>query len=246
MRQVPILLYHWFDTPEAPSGTRSPQLCIAPDDFRSQMQFLARRGFRTVRLADALAGRPLPPRPIVISFDDGTLDFWRHARPVLEDVGFRATLFVVTGYVGGESSWDAALGEPARPLLSWEQIVALHRAGHEIGSHTHEHRVLTDVGDDEARRQLVESRRVLADRLGEPPALVAWPRGFYGDRHKALARDAGYAGGCAVILKPADLRRADRFALQRMPIKGNESTLRFRLRLALSRRIRLGPAGSRA
>lgn len=244
MRQVPILLYHWFDSPEAPRGTRSPQLCITPQLFREQLRFLERRGFRTVRLGDALAGRGLPPKPLVISFDDGTLDFWRHARPALDDCGFKATLFVVTDFVGGASSWDASLGEPARPLMSWEQIVALHREGHEIGSHTHQHRVLTELDDTSARGQLEESRRVLAERLGAPPELVAYPRGFYDERHKRLARDAGYSGACAVILNFGDLRRADRFELKRMPIKGTESMRRFRLRLALARRIRLVEARS--
>jgi len=239
MRQVPILLYHWFDVPEAPARTQSPQLCIRPADFRAQMEYLKRKGYQSVRLSDAITGEALPPKPIVISFDDGTLDFWKYARPALTDCGYTATLFVVTDYVGGESSWDAALGEPARPLMSWEQVAELQSEGHEIGSHTHAHRVLTDLDDAEAQHQLAESRRVLAERMGGAPDLLAYPRGFYEERHKRLAREAGYRGACAVILNVGDLRRADDYALMRMPIKGTESMLRFRLRLALAKRIRL-------
>jgi len=192
-----------------------------------------------VSLSRALGDGPLPERPIVISFDDGTADFWHHARPALAEHGFTATLFVVTGHVGGESSWDAALGEPARRLMGWDQIGELHRAGHEIGSHTHRHRVLTELSDDEVRDQLKASRDTLAERLGRPPEFVAYPRGFYEPRHKSLAREAGYRGACAVTLKLGDVWSADSYELKRMPIKGTESMLRFRLRLWLAGQARL-------
>ena len=94
-------------------------------------------GYETVSLGRALglAGEaPLPQRPLVLTFDDGTLDFWEHARPVLDLHGFSATLFVVTGHVGGESGWDRDLDEPDRPLMSWDQLRELDRAGYEIGS----------------------------------------------------------------------------------------------------------------
>lgn len=249
MRQCPILMYHWFRQGGTPSASRSPQLEITPELFERQMTHLRRTGYRTVRLAEAFgdtAGTPLAGRPIVISFDDGTLDFLEHAHPALARHGFTATLFVVTAHVGGESTWDRALGEPARPLLSWEQILELRDAGHEIGSHTHTHRPLTDLSDHEARDELERSRDVLAERLGEMPEYLAYPRGFYAGRHKRLVSGAGYSGACAVILRWGDLARADRFELKRMTIKGNESMLRFRMRLWLCRMVRYRSHGTPA
>ena len=112
MTQCPILMYHWFRPGGARSVSRSPQLEITPETFGRQLAALADDGYRTVSLGRALGldgEDSLPPRPIVITFDDGTLDFWEHAKPALDRYGFSATLFVVTGHVGGQSTWDRAL-----------------------------------------------------------------------------------------------------------------------------------------
>jgi peptidoglycan/xylan/chitin deacetylase (PgdA/CDA1 family) len=241
MNQVPILMYHWFREEGAASRSLAPQLEIAPGLFGLQMQYLRRRGYRTVSLDQAMAPPPrrrLPEKPIVITFDDGTLDFWQHARPVLEQHGFTATVFVVTGRVGATSDWDLDLGEAERPLMNWDQIEALHQAGFEIGSHTESHRPLTGLSDDEVREELTHSREALFTKLGVAPSFLAYPRGFYEARHKRLVRESGYWGACAVVLGWRDLRRSDDYELKRMTIKGTESMLRFRLRLALSRRVR--------
>lgn len=241
MRQCPILMYHWFRRKGVPSSSRSPQLEITPELFGRQMAMLSRAGYRSVSLGRAVSaagdGR-LPRRSVVITFDDGTLDFWEHAKPILEQHGMTATLFVVSGQVGGTSTWDRELGEPDRRLMSWDQIRQLHRDGFEIGSHTHTHRPLTELSDEEVLSELERSRRTLADELGAVPQFLAYPRGFYTERHKRLVREAGYAGACAVILRWRDLWRADPYALKRMSVKGVESMFRFRVRLALCRLVR--------
>ncbi len=240
MRQCPILMYHWFRSIKSPSFSRSSQLEITPHVFELQMKYLKDKKYQTVPLQEAVFPEnesDLPSKPIVITFDDGTLDFWEFARPVLQKYGFNAVLFIVTGYVGKESTWDKHLGEPPRPLMSWDQIAELHRAGFEIGSHTHTHRSLTELTDREACLELKESREVLMDKLGTNPEYLAYPRGFYEARHKQMAREAGYNGACAVILKWRDLLHSDRFELKRMTIKGTESINRFGLRLQLSKVI---------
>jgi peptidoglycan/xylan/chitin deacetylase (PgdA/CDA1 family) len=242
MNQVPILMYHWFRREGSLSTSRSPQLEITPQAFEAQLGLLGRRGYRTVALralVDPAARAGLPERPLVLTFDDGTLDFLEHARPALERHGFRATLFVVAGRVGGESDWDRALGEPPRPLLSWAQLADVQRAGFEIGSHSFSHRPFTTIDDGEVQEEAARSRDLLGERLGAAPDVLAYPRGFYHPRHKAIVRRAGYLGACAVILGFRDLRSADAYALKRMTVKGGESLLRFRMRLALAGRIPL-------
>ncbi len=204
------------------------------------MRWLRDHGYHGVRLDEALdPPGAFPGRPVAITFDDGTRDFWEHARPVLSECGFGATLFIVSGEVGGRSEWDRELGEPARPLLDWDQIAALHGEGFEIASHTRTHRVLTRLSETEARDELEGSRADIERVVGTAPAYLAYPRGQYGPEHKRMAREAGYRGACAVVLGFSDLRRADRFELRRMTVKGTESMLRFRARLGLGARIRL-------
>jgi peptidoglycan/xylan/chitin deacetylase (PgdA/CDA1 family) len=241
MRQPPILMYHWFREAGRPSSSRSPQLEITRALFERQMTTLRRRGWSAVPLREALSTRPAESRrTVALTFDDGTADFWTHARPVLASHGFRATLFVVTGHVGGESTWDRALGEPPRVLLDWDRLARLRDEGHEIGSHTRSHRVLLELDSRAARSEMVASRQDLAERLGTPPRFLAYPRGFFRDEHKRMARESGYEGACAVILRWGDLGGADRYALRRMTVKGTESMLRFRLRLLLASRVSLG------
>jgi peptidoglycan/xylan/chitin deacetylase (PgdA/CDA1 family) len=242
-------MYHWFRAAGVPSPSRSPQLEITPELFGRQMALLKRSGYTPISLGRALSAADRDAglrRPIVITFDDGTLDFWHYARPALQRCGFTATLFVVTGHVGGSSTWDRELDEPDRPLMDWDQLRVLQRDGFEIGSHTHSHRPLTELTDEAARLELKRSRRVIEDEVGTTPGYLAYPRGRYTDRHRVLAREAGYAGACAVILRWRDLRCADRYALKRMTVKGAESMFRFRLRLALSRLVRYVDGGTPA
>lgn len=238
-RQCRVLMYHWFLPKGQTSSSRSPQLEITPERFAEQMALLAESGFRTIALGEWLRGsRADDPKSIVLSFDDGTADFWEHARPVLKRHGFSATLFVVSGHVGGRSDWDRDLGEPARPLMDWKQLRELQEQGFEIGSHTDTHRPLTELEDTQAALQLNRSRATLTQQLGREAELLAYPRGFFADKHKQMAREAGYRGACAVILGWNDLRVGERFAIRRMTIKGRESMARFKLRLALTRAVR--------
>jgi peptidoglycan/xylan/chitin deacetylase (PgdA/CDA1 family) len=234
-------MYHWFRRAGAPSISRSPQLETTPEEFVRQMAFLGRAGYRTVPLARVLTGPGGAVgfrRSVVLTFDDGTLDSWEQARPVLDRHGFTATLFIVSGHVGGRSTWDRDVGEPSRPLMSWNQIRELQEAGFEIGSHTHTHRPLGRLSDAEARSELELSFRTLEQQLGTVPRFLAYPRGSFTERHKRLARETGYSGACAVLLRWGDLMRSDRYALMRMTVKGGESMFRFRIRLAASRLVR--------
>jgi peptidoglycan/xylan/chitin deacetylase (PgdA/CDA1 family) len=240
MTQVPILMYHWFRDGRRPAS-RSPQLELEPELFERQLRWLSQAGYRSVSLAEALA-RPRKPRTVVLTFDDGTADFWEHARPALDRHAFRATLFVVTGHVGGESVWDERLGEPPRELLTWEQLETLAREGHEIGSHTHSHRPFIEQDDAAVRRELERSREILRERLGRAAEFVAYPRGLYRPEHKRLVREAGYRGACAVVLRWRDLRRSDDYELKRVTVKGGESLFRFRTRLRLAGLVRHRPA----
>mgnify|MGYP006434155271 CR=1 FL=1 len=226
MMQVPILMYHWFRPAHRISVSRSPQLEIAPEFFEHQIRCLHERGYRSVSLNAALSDEPAivrPPRSIVLTIDDGTLDFWTFGRPILEKYGFTALIFVVTGCVGTESRWDRHLYEPPRPLMTWDQIINLHRAGFEIGSHTHTHRNLTELDDRTAWSEIADSKKVLTEKLGVSPKFIAYPRGLYHATHKEMARKAGYLGACAVVFRWKDLAHSDIFELKRMTIKGAES-----------------------
>ena len=113
---VPILTYHSLDDSGAVTS-------VAPRDFREHMHILAERGFAGISLSallDSWDGRgALPPRPVVITFDDGFANMLEHAAPLLSGLSFGATVFVVSGRCGLTNDWpNQGPNAPRLPLLS--------------------------------------------------------------------------------------------------------------------------------
>ena len=136
---------------------------VSPPEFARQMAWLAEAGYTTIRLdAWQEAERQGPDalrRRVCLTFDDAYADFVSAAMPVLERHGFGATMFVPTGFMGGAADWDASFGPPA-PLMTWDDLDTLFRAGVEIGAHTITHPRLTEVEDDAAHRAFHPDRQL--------------------------------------------------------------------------------------
>ena len=214
-RALPVLMYHHV-TPNDGLVT------VAPATFRRQMAWLARHGYRSVGCRDLegfLAGAPLPAKSVLITFDDGYLDNYVHAHPVLAEFGLHAALFLVTGWIGddGKPRRHAGVGGalPACPdhrtakaaidagradevMLRWSEIEVMQAAGtFEFHSHTHAHtrwdKTVADATEREARlaTDLAASRATLAAHCGDS-AHLCWPQGHYDDGYKRVARNAGF------------------------------------------------------
>ena len=183
---VPILMYHRIDTltPSLPAITRS--LTVDPRDFAAQMRWLKAHGFHTItqrQLFMALEhGRPLPAKPVLITFDDGYRDVFSKASPVLRKLGMTATAYVITERISGDDI----------SFLTWGMLQALERRGIEIGSHTVTHAELPSLPDPVALRELIRSRRVLEEHLGHPVQWFAYPAGKFNPHDVQLVRQAGY------------------------------------------------------
>ncbi len=197
---VPILMYHRVDVlrPTLPAITR--RLTVAPDDFAAQMRWLRAHGYHTItqrRLFDALErGKPLPAKPVLLTFDDGYRDVFGKAMPILARLHMRATAYVITARISG----------PDPSFLTWSRVRALERHGFDIGSHTVHHLELTALPDASALSELTASRRVLERHLGHPVQWFAYPAGAF-DAHAAdLVREAGYV--LAVTTRPGSAQSA--------------------------------------
>ena len=134
-RLLPILYYHHVG--ERRESGRRRRLWISNERFAEQMSYLAREGYQCLTLRDGEAflqgDERTRPRAVVLTFDDGYKDFHEFAYPLLRQYGFGATVFVVTGQVGGLSRWDAG---SETPLMGWTELRDLAAHGIEIGSHT--------------------------------------------------------------------------------------------------------------
>jgi peptidoglycan/xylan/chitin deacetylase (PgdA/CDA1 family) len=193
-REVPILMYHSVadDGPAELAPYR-----VSPAAFREQLRYLRRQGFHSITVAEwgasLGAGRPLPGRPVILTFDDGYKDFIENAWPALERADFSGTVFVVTEKVGGLADWDE-LADSAPPLMSWGDLAALRDKGVEIGSHSATHQDMQTLSSAGVLREGELARSTLRDKLGLDATAIAFPWG----RSDASVREA--LAGCGYRL----------------------------------------------
>lgn len=206
--RVPILTYHSLDDSGAVTS-------VAPGDFVQHMRLLSRRGFTGISLSQLLDGWErkivLPARPVVLTFDDGFANLLHHAAPLLSELKFSATLFVVSGRCGQTNDWpDQASGIPRLPLLTWDELAQLANAGWEIGAHTVTHRRLTALSIEEAQHEILNSKSTIEHRIGRPVTTFAYPFGLMNKASRECVR-GNFRAACSVdfgTTSPQDKRDA--------------------------------------
>jgi glycosyltransferase involved in cell wall biosynthesis len=175
------------------------------------MRYLQTAGYTSISLSDfVVCGDDrsiLPERPVVITFDDGLASHYTIAYPILRKYGLTATFFVRVGL----------LGQPGN--LSLDQLRLMHQNGMAIESHSLTHPFLTQVTEDELKRQLVESKRLLGEKLGGDCQFISIPEGIYSNRVLAMVKESGYAGAATSDLGMnrvgCDLYRLNRIGIHR-------------------------------
>ena len=192
-----VLMYHKInDAADAP-------LTVPVSLFDEQMGMLRELGYTVVHLDAVLDhfrnGAELPNRPVLITFDDGYRDNLDNAAPVLARHGYRAVVFVPIGYLDGAGPLphDEVLARRGAhaPTLDWGALGELEAAGLRVESHGITHRALTELDEAAARREIIESKARLEERLGRRVQAFAYVKGSAADFrpvHMQLLRDAGY------------------------------------------------------
>lgn len=220
---VPILMYH--SVAVAPNST-TRALSVAPEAFAEQMALIGDLGL-TPLTTTALAAhwryrRPLPARPVLITFDDGYEGVHRYALPVLAKHGFPATLFAATGWLRGPHDTGGGLDA----MLDWDQVRELTGSGVEIGGHTHSHPQLDQLDDAALAAELEHSTGILTDELGARPLSFAYPYGYSSRRVREAVRAAGYTQALAVGNALAR-RRQGPYALRRVTVRRGTGVAEF-------------------
>jgi peptidoglycan/xylan/chitin deacetylase (PgdA/CDA1 family) len=185
--ELPILMYHRIDrlTAGMPAVTRG--LTVSPSVFAGQMAWIEAHRFHTVtqlQVWNALMhGRPLPSRPVLITFDDAYRDVVRYAAPLIRRDHAHATAYVITNRLSHGR---------VTPWMRWDQLPLLERDGFDIGSHTVSHVDLVAAATADARFELRASRFALERYLHEPVRWLAYPYGEVDPAVERLAEQAGY------------------------------------------------------
>lgn len=193
---VPILMYHLVAN--APAGTAYPDLWVAPERFRQQVDALRDAGFTAVTMSEVWAawheGGRLPRRPVVLSFDDGDITHALNVAPVLKQAGWPGVLNLAVNH----------LGKGGLPMWGAKRLL---KQGWEIDSHTTDHLDLTTLDAAGLERELAGSRALLRKRLGVETRFLCYPAGRNDATVRAAARKAGYVA--ATTVDPGRARRGD-------------------------------------
>lgn len=187
--RVPILMYHRIAVLAGDEPAVTVGLTVDPGEFTLQMQWLKDSGFTSItqmQLYDALElGKPLPPKPVLITFDDGYRGIATTAAPIMTRVGMIGTAYVITDRI-------AQLKKTAPTWLTWPQLRTLEQRGWDIGSHTVSHSEIPHMSTDAAMKTLRGSRFVLEKHLGHPVQWFCYPAGAVNAAAVADVQNAGY------------------------------------------------------
>jgi peptidoglycan/xylan/chitin deacetylase (PgdA/CDA1 family) len=231
-----ILCYH------ACSPTWDSPLAVSPEQLGKQIQRLLSQGFAPMTFSDAVRNRS-GRRPLAVTFDDAYINVFAHARPVLDELGVKATVFVPTGHVGlgiaaawgpAQEEWIGTAQGEELVVMDWAELRTLRDSGWEIGSHSHSHRRLTTLSPEEVAEELTLSRQICLAELEECNA-ISYPFGAVNPSIESAAVAAGYTAGAAVHARPPH----SVMAWPRVDIYGGDGRMSVRISTSrLGRQVR--------
>lgn len=208
---------------------------VSLEKFRQQIRILKEAGYEAVtlrELASAMKGKgKLPPKPVVVTFDDGYEGTARNALPVMQEHGMRGVLFAIAGRIGGRNDWDRKSGGPELPLMGEAEIRRLLAAGWELGAHTVSHPRLTTLAPREAQMEIWSSKETLEEKFKTPVDSLSYPYGAHSPDLCEMVRKAGYKAG-VTIFSSAPSVTADLWRMRRVFPHAGDSSLTFRLKLS--------------
>ncbi len=210
---VPILMYHYVSEIPPDADVYRLDLTVTPDRFEAQLRYLREQGYQSVTLADVYetltTGKPLPERPIVLSFDDGYKDALTHVLPLLQMYGFVGEFFVLAT----PAHFEAA------QYLTWNDMRTMADAGMSIQAHGRDHYDLTNRPYDFLVYQILGAREAVEAHTGRPVRFFCYPSGRHDAATEAVVASAGYWGAVTTAWG-TELRLDNRYAWPRVRIKG--------------------------
>jgi peptidoglycan/xylan/chitin deacetylase (PgdA/CDA1 family) len=228
--RTPLRILYYHSISDAPIRSS-----VSPAAFESQIEYLVRSGHHLLSLSDATrrlaSGVPLQAKSVVITLDDGFDDNYENAFPILRRFGVTASIFLTVSYIGTDRLPTLTRTDFIPRPLSWEQVKEMHVHGIEFGSHTLTHPMLSTIPLDEVRREVVESKRVIEDKLGTPVLFFCYPRGDFSVDVRNIVQEEGYLAACTT-LPGTNSSRTDPFALRRTYVGRHDVSAEFARKVA--------------
>ena len=210
---IPILYYH------SVSPSADNEVIITPEILKSELQYLKDEGYTTLTLNEVsdylLNSSAIPSKSIVITFDDGYMDNYDNAFPILKELGMKATIFCITSKLDGSY------------YLSPNAIKEMSDYGIDIQSHTVTHPKLDSLTYDEQLTELKESKKTLESITGKPVTSIAYPFGNFNEDTIKAAEASGYSLGFTTNRGLAD-RNDDYLQIDRIYVSSNYDLKTFK------------------
>lgn len=235
-QRVPVLMYHRIGQTHNPWERK---YCVTPERFAEHMAALEGAGMQAVSIDRFFAwldhGEELPAGSFLLTFDDGFLGVHENAAPVLEELAWPATVFLVSALIGQEDSWSKHENPGGRtyPLMGREHIDSLAKRGFSFHSHSRHHADLTALSMEALQEEVAGAKLELEDVLGVDVRYFAYPYGKFDESVFQAVKDAGYRAAFSV--QPGFNREdVDRFRIRRLDVFGTDTAA------MLLRKVRLG------
>jgi peptidoglycan/xylan/chitin deacetylase (PgdA/CDA1 family) len=208
-------MYHYVGGLPANADALRRDLTVSAKNFEAQLNYLEQEGYEAITLNDLLlnltVGEPLPPKPIMLTFDDGYADAYTNAFPLLKQFGFTGTFFLIT----------KPIDEHNVDFLSWAQVKEMHTAGMKFEPHSYDHPDLRNRGYDFLVFQILGPKQAIEARTGEECRFYAYPSGYYDQEVIDVLRSAHF-WGAVLTAQGATHTSADAFTLNRIRVRGGE------------------------
>jgi peptidoglycan/xylan/chitin deacetylase (PgdA/CDA1 family) len=200
MLSIPILTYHKISYQKEFGLTT-----INPDIFKVQLEILKNQQYRSKIFKDFDENSTRAEFNFILTFDDGYESVYRYAFPLMQEFNFKGVVFIITDYIGKKNDWESYPVLRKFTHLSKEQIIELHRAGFEIGSHGRRHLFLSNKPDRILKTEIEDSKKFIEDLTGSVVRSFCYPFGRYNRRVVEFVRAAGYkyALGRAYMIRNA-------------------------------------------
>lgn len=203
-KNVKVLMYHRVLKEIPPKG--SPWHYVTTSDFEKQMKWLDRIGYNSITFEDYqlyLEGKlSLPRKSVVITFDDGYLDTYTNAIPIMLKYNMKGVIFVMGNRELREAEWEQHEDDQPCYLMSDEQIVYADSVGFEIGAHSYDHHDLLKLNSKEVKFEVSRSKEVLEAILGKKVISFAYPYGRVNEKIQDIVKSEGFVFGCGVYTGP--------------------------------------------
>jgi peptidoglycan/xylan/chitin deacetylase (PgdA/CDA1 family) len=224
---VPILMYHSISSADTkpilvigrPDKVKLRLNIVSPKSFDKQMAYLKNNGYQVIPLDDFVEGnkmgRRFPHKTVVITFDDGYVDNYTNAFPILKQYHLPATIFLITDFVGQKTD-----------MLNWEQVKEMSQYDITFGSHTRHHAYIPSLSKEHMKDEIIGSKHVIEDHLGKAVDYFAYPCGGFNEQAKAVAALAGYKAALSTN-RGTDRYNIDLYELSRIHVNNWDNEFTF-------------------